>query len=153
MEKALKARFVFSDDNAWNYGMKTNLIYGQIDENDTYSDGGDEWMIEVDGEEYPLTVLKDEFVYSEWSPWGVFVSEYELTLRMHKDCDDIAVVFYNSGNHLKHADAEENLLEGTPYAEILDEDSQWFLMGGKSEDGTLTYYGEPYETLQNEIDP
>lgn len=153
VEKALKARFVFSDDNAWNYGMKTNLIFGETYGDGTYTDGGDEWMIEVDGEEYPLTVLKDEFVSSGWTPWGVFVSEYELTVRMHKDFDDMAVVFYNSANHLKHADEEGNLLEGTPYTEILDEDSQWFLMGGESEDGTLTYYGEPYDTMQNNIDP
>ncbi len=146
VDKTVKARFVFSDNNAWNYGMKFDLLYSDM-KGDGIIDNDDKWSVTYNGQEYEAEILKDEFYDHGWSPGGTFVSDYELTVRVPEGYDDIALFFYNSQNKLNIQDDEGNIPDGTQTTQVLDSHSQWFILGG--EDGT--YYGNPVETQPSEL--
>ena len=155
VDKTVKAMLIFDDDNAWNYGMSFNVLYADFVNDDTISGAG-EWTVQIDGTEYPVTVLQDEFIYGEWTPMGNFVSKYVLTIRMPKDYDDIGLFFYNAQHKLNVAGEDDDIPDGTPINKLVDSHSQWFVLGGKGADWeetkTPTYYGNPIEAQVNNTD-
>jgi hypothetical protein len=63
--------------------------------------------------------------------------------------DGIALFFYNAKNRVKVEGEGGELPEGTNMSEMIDADTQWFVLGG--EDGT--YFGQPIEIQQPQADP
>ncbi|MBQ7902812.1 MAG: hypothetical protein IJ362_03695 [Oscillospiraceae bacterium] len=155
VDKTVKAMFIFDDDNAWNNGMSFDVLYMDFPE-DEYTGGAENWTVDVDGTEYPVEVLQDEFISGGWTPMSNFVSKYVLTIRMPENYDDVALFFYNTRNKLAVAGEDAPIPDGTPIDKLLDADSQWFILGGKGDDWdttkTPTYYGAPVEAQINNTD-
>ncbi len=148
VDKTVKARYVFNDDNAWNYGMQFDLLYSDM-KGDGIINNNETWSVTHNGQEYDVEILKDEFYNRGWTPGGTFVSDYELTVRVPEGYDDIALFFYNSQYKLNIRDDEGVIPDGTHMTDILDSHCQWFILGG--EDGT--YYGNPVETQPSRLTP
>ena len=148
VDKSVTVGFVFNDYNAYSYGTMAYLLYSDID-GDGVLGGTDRWTVEHEGETYEVNVVRDEFLARQWLANNVYVSFYNLTLRMPEGYDDIALFFYNAKNQFGMTDDVGELPDGTNIAEVVDQDTQWFVLGG--EDGT--YYGQPIETQQPVADP
>lgn len=155
VDKTVKAMFIFDDGNACNNGMSYDVLYMDFTE-DKYTGGAKSWTVDVDGTEYTVEELQDEFISGEWTIMGNFVSEYVLTIRMPENYDDMALFFYNTRNKLAVAGEGAPIPHGTPIDKLLDADSQWFILGGKGDDWdttkTPTYYGTPVEAQINNTD-
>ncbi len=154
VDKTVKAMFIFDDDNAWNYGMSFDVLYADFVSDDIY-DAGEDWTVEINGTEHPVTVLQDEFISGSWTPMGNFVSKYVLTIRMPENYDDIGLFFYNSQNKLNVAGEDNDIPDGTPITSLVDSHSQWFILGGIGDDWaetkTPTYYGQPVDAQINNV--
>lgn len=140
VDKAVTVGFIFSDDNARNYGMKFNTLYTDLN-GDGLMSGTDDWTVSIDGQKYPVTVLKDEFWGEEWLANGVFIAFYDFTVRVADGYDDIALFIYNSRNKENIAPGDTPLPESTKIVNLVDSHSQWFILG--DEEGG--YYGNPVE--------
>lgn len=154
VDKTVKAMFIFDDDNAWNHGMSFNVLYADFVKDEVI--GGDgEWTVQIDGTDYTVTVLQDEFISGSWTPMSNYVSKYVLKIRMPEGYDDIGLFFYNTQNKLNVAGEADDVPDGTPINKLVDSHSQWFVLGGKGDDWettkTPTYYGSKIEAQVNNI--
>ena len=148
VDKALTAGFIYNDYNAYSWGSMSNIIFADIN-GDGLIGGEDSWTVELDGKEYTVTVMEDQFWGSQWLANHVFVTFYNLTLRVPEGYDDMALFFYNTGNGLEISDVSGVLPDGANAADVLDSDTQWFILGGED----CTYNGRAFEKQQPRIDP
>ena len=147
VNKTLKAKLVYNDDNAYHYGMKSRVLYSDFDQGgDGLMGGADNWTVEVDGKTGEITVLSDFFDSQGWDN-RVFVTEYELSLCMPEWYDGIALFFYNAKNAKRVEDGTGTIPDGTPIRDILDGDTQWFIFGSEDQ----KYYGEDYIKQASDI--
>ena len=160
VDKTVYARLVFNGPENYNYGTSYSTLYG--DNINDVVDAGEEWISEMNGEQVTLYELEEGFIRGEWLNSSVYIADYVLSVRVPRGFDDLFLAFYNSANYDGHVDEEGNLLEGTSLADLVDEDTQWFVMGSIedneswyfNEDTSFTpsYYGGFYETQRSDID-
>ena len=149
VEKSVTATFLFDDDNAWYKGMYFDILYADMNGEGIIDDDDNEWTVTMDGTEYDVDILRDEFSNKQWLPEVVYVADYTLTVRVPEGYDDIVLMFYNSRHKLNVAPDGEDIPDGTAITSLTDSHSQWFVLGG--EDGT--YYGKPIEFGRGDGDP
>ena len=147
VNKTVKATLVYNDDNAYQYGMQSRVLYADFDQGgDGLMGGADTWTVEVGGKTGEITVLSDFFDSQSWDN-RVFVTEYELSLCMPEWYDGIALFFYNAKNAKRVDDGTGTIPDGTPIRDILDGDTQWFIFGSEDQ----KYYGEDYDKQPSDI--
>ena len=147
VNKTVKAKIVYNDDNAYWFGMQSRVLYADFDQGgDGLMDAADNWTVEVDGKTGQITVLSDFFDSQGWDN-RVFVTEYELSICMPEWYDGIALFFYNAKNAIGLGDEDGELPDGTPIRDMLDGDTQWFVFGSEDQ----KYYGTDYEKQFSDI--
>ena len=147
VNKTVKAKLVYNDDNAYQYGMQSRVLFADFDQGgDGLMGGADTWTVEVGGKTGEITVLSDFFDSMGWDN-RVFVTEYELSLCMPEWYDGIALFFYNAKNAKRVDDGTGTIPDGTPIRDILDGDTQWFIFGSEDQ----KYYGEDYDKQPSDI--
>ena len=157
VDKTVKAHFYFFDMYAYIFGMSSDVLYMEMN-GDTIIGNSDEWTVTVDGKDYTIEVLEDSFYRIGWSN-GVYESEYTLKLRMPENYDEMALLFYNSANKAEYVNDEGGVKDGTDALELIDSDTQWFVLGGINEAewtagdfaGTPSYYDTYYETGDSDL--
>lgn len=136
VNKTLKLKFTFDDENAWNNGMKYGVVFAGMGD-ETFEEGDDgEDVISIvhKGKEDEIRILRDEFLGGDW--WGeVFLNEYVLTLNMPADYNDFALMAVDYGKALPLMDEEGNYISGFAMTELTHPDTPWFRFDDKGSSG------------------
>ena len=152
--KTVTALLTFDDPNAQTFGMYYNILCNSM-ESDTFYKIEDTYTVTVDGKEYDIELLHSVYSREEWVDHEYY-AEYTVSYRVPAGYDELAMVFYNSKHRALNYGDDNELKDGTPIANVIDDNTNWFILGSMpSEDiwyndseyrYTPMYNGSFYET-------